>query len=224
MPYHLDLASLGLDFLVKRLREEDLIPSLLPLRAGAADAADRFAAAGIADLGALASRLGKPATKAALALETGLPPAYLDLLSRAVRGWTPKPAPLADFPLLEADFVAALARRGIADGRRLWTEASRRKDRARLASDAGLDPGTLLRAASLADLGRVQWVSPSFACVLYAAGYASTGAVARSAARELAERAAAANAERKIHRGKVGERDMGRLAYLASLLPDELEA
>jgi|GEM_PF-2878383 hypothetical protein len=38
------------------------------------------------------------------------------------------------------------------------------------------------------------------------------------------EKVAAANASLKLFKGKIGIRDMGRLVFLAGLLPDEIEA
>ncbi len=82
----------------------------------------------------------------------------------------------------------------------------------------------MLELERLSDLSRVQWVSPLFASLLSDAGFGSVARVAAAKPDALYAKVDAANDARgRPYKGKVGQRDMGRLIYLASLLPAELE-
>ncbi len=70
----------------------------------------------------------------------------------------------------------------------------------------------------LADLSRVQWVSPTFARALYEAGYGSCSDVAAARAEDVYEAVLRANGGGKYYKGKVGLRDMRRLVQLAGEL------
>lgn len=135
----------------------------------------------------------------------------------------PKPADLAEYPNVPAAVSGALARHGIADSLSLWSAASRAKPRAALASETGVAHGELFELVCLSDLSRIQWVSPLFARLVHDAGFKTVKDVAKASAGDLAARVAAVNGLLKLFKGKIGEKDMGRLVYLAARLPHELE-
>jgi hypothetical protein len=221
MPYHLDFKALRLDYLQKRLLEEDLIPSLLPLREGLADKLARLGAAGVETLDELARSLGKATTLRALSDAAGVPSDYLKLLGRAIRGYTPKAALLKEYPGFPPTAIRELEREGITTSLALYGAALRPGDRGRLAKKTGIADETLSELLGLADLSRIQWVSPLFARLLYDSGFTGVRAVSRASAEDLCRRVDALNKRKKLFKGKIGPRDMGRLVYLASLLPHE---
>lgn len=223
MGYHLDFDVLGLDFLERRLMEEDLIPSQAPLREGLAEKLAALGGAGVKTLSDLEGRLKKDAAVEALSRDSGVGEPYLKLLGRVLRGYRPKPAALSEYPRVDPQLPGALKVHGIADSRTLWTAAHRSEGRKALAAAVGVPLPALTELVLLSDLSRIQWVSPLFAVLLGAAGFKSVAAVAGAGAEDLAVKAAAANRAEGLFKGTVGERDMGRLVYLARRLPLELE-
>jgi hypothetical protein len=224
MPYHLDFTFLKLKFLEERFGKEDLIPSLLPLREGLADKLARLDASGISTLADLSAPLGKAKSLQALSRTAGVAVDYLNLLGRALRGFRPKPADLTDYPGVDKKSVAKLDREGITDSRTLWEAACRGKERVRLAEKTGIDKRALFELVCLADLSRIQWVSPLFARLLHDAGFRNVREVTGAKSEDLFEKVDVVNKMNKLYKGKIGLRDMGRLVYLSSLLTRELEA
>ncbi len=222
MPYHLDLDNLELQYLEKRLTEEDLIPSLLPLRDNLAGNLKCLSAAGFKTPADLCAVLAKEKSLNAVSAAAGIPSGYLKLLGRALRGYTPKPVALGEYPGIGKQIVVKLEREGLNDSRAFWEAARGPKDRQRLAGKTGLTAHMLLEVACLADLSRIQWVSPLFARLLYDAGFKTVRQVALATAPDIFDRVDAVNRKKGLYKGKIGVRDMGRLVYLAALLPDEL--
>jgi hypothetical protein len=223
MPYYLDFSTQTLDFLEKRLLEEDLIPSHLPLREGLSEHLAALRNAGISDLSELDRQLGKTAGIQRISAVTGISTGYLKVLSRVLRGYRPKAAVLAEYPYVVASEISLLAGQGIRDSYDLWTRAASRAARRRLGDESGIPEGELASLVCLSDLSRIQWVSPVFARLLFDAGYRTTADVAAANKERLAADVAAVNQQKMLFRGKIGLRDMGRLTYLASMLPHELE-
>jgi hypothetical protein len=230
MPYHLDFSALDLGYIERRLANEDLIPSLEPLREGLPDKLRKLEKAGMGSIEALEAALAKAKGLAALAEASGIDAEWLKRMGRMLRGWRTEPCKLKEYPFVSkaavggtAEIMGALAGRGIADSKALWEAARAKNARAALAREAGIDPGFLLELCRLSDLSRVQWVSPLFARLLLDAGYGSVARVAAARPEELYAGVDAANAARgRLYKGRVGLRDMGRLVYLAGLLPFEL--
>jgi hypothetical protein len=223
VPYHLDFDSLGLDFLEKRLAGEDLIPSQMVLREGLADTLERCRGAGVASLADLERKLATAKLLQGFSASSGVPAGYLTILARTLRGYRPKPVKLPDYPSVDAKLVSLLAGRGIIDSRSLFDALHKRKERRIFARAAGADEDALLELVRLADLSRIQWVSPLFARLLLEAGFSNTGEISRAKADDVYLRVDEVNKDRKLFKGKIGTRDMGRLVFLAALLPHELE-
>lgn len=223
MAYYLDFSSLGFEYLKNRLNEEDLIPSHLALREDLDARLASLRGLGIATLADLETALSSEAKSVAVADRTGISVDYLKLLRRAVRAYKPRPALLADYPGINQKEVKKLETQGLTTSDVFWEAARRFRDRAIISAKAGIPEGTLFNIASLCDLSRIQWVSPLFARLIHDAGYKSVGDVALATAEELEAGIAAVNREKNLYKGKIGKRDMGRLVYLAGLLPHELE-
>lgn len=75
---------------------------------------------------------------------------------------------------------------------------------------------TLEILARLADLMRVQWVSPTFARMLIVAGYGNVAKVAAANADDLCKALSSINAGDRFFKGKIGLRDVKRLVQAAS--------
>lgn len=216
MSYHVDADTMSLEQLRKRLEGTDLIPSQQPLLDGIAK---RFAAlktAGIKSVATLRVRLKNAKALAALATESDIDPEYLTLLRRAVEGFFPKPQPLSAFDWLEPSIVAKLEKAGVADTKQLFEATT--PDISAFAKKSGLSKHALKECVALADLSRVQWVSPTFARVLVAAGYARAAQVAKAKPDALYNALLKANEGATFYKGKIGQRDIKRLIAAAELV------
>lgn len=223
MGYHIDDNTFGLDRVAAKLEASDLIPSQVPLLDGIRAKMAALEKAGITSLAKLRSELRRPAKLAALATRCGLTSDYLNLLRRAVEGWFPKPPSLADFPGVQLSLTTALDRLGLADAQAFFEAAATKEQRAALAMLAAVPGPALDELAALADLSRIQWVSPLFARLLYDAGFPTVAAVGRAEGQAVYEAASRLNHDNSYYRGKVGLRDMARLVGLAQALPIELD-
>ncbi len=219
MAYELDFSTLTLGFLKKRLLEEDLIPSQIPLTRDLDEHIASLSSCGICTLEDLKKRLQTPKRLGQLAQESGIGKMYLTLLLRVLNGYTPKPQKLA----LLTEHARQLEALGLKTSKEFWTAAHLKKDRAALAQQLGVEEDSLLPLVSLCDLCRLQWVSILFARLLLHAGFRSVGDIAKAEKSVLAQRCEMANRTANLFKGKIGERDMGRLIHLAALADDEVE-
>lgn len=219
MAYELDFGTLTLEFLKKRLSEEDLIPSQIPLTRDLDKHIASLSSCGISTLEDLEKHLKTPKKLQQLADASGIEPPYLSLLLRVLNGYRPKPQKLA----LITEHAAKLETLGLKTSKDFWLAAHLRKDRAELALKLGIDEDLLVPLVCLCDLCRLQWVSILFARLLLQGGYHSVGAIANAEKGVLVRRVAQANRDDALFNGKIGERDMGRLISIAAYLDDEVE-
>jgi Domain of unknown function (DUF4332) len=153
---------------------------------------------------------------AAVAKATGIDAQYLVLLRREIEGYFPKPVDLKTFAWLPKGDIAKLEQNGIDDTAQLYEMADSVKKRTELAKSTDVAIATLEALTRLADLMRVQWVSPTFAQMLIAAGYDSASKVTRAEADELCDALKRVNTGDKFFKGKLGLRDIKRLILAAS--------
>jgi len=171
-----DGEPIDLDELRARLMETDLIPSQKPLLD---DIERRFALlgrAGVSSVAELQRQLKSPKSLEAMAETSKVDAEYLVLLRRTVGGFFPKPRALKDVQWLDVGVVSCLIDAGIKNTDQ-FTEAAT-NGISGLEQRLRLSDGQLSDVAALCDLSRVQWVSPSFAGALIAAGYRSADALA----------------------------------------------
>ncbi len=217
MPYYADDRSTDLSSLQARLEDTDLIPSQLPLRDGLGEKMTALREAGIESVADLRAALKSARSLASLAERSGVDPAYLKLLKRTVNGFFPKPRSLGEADWLDESTITALQKAGIRNTKQLF-EANE-SDIADLARQAGAEPEDLAELGTVSNLCRIQWVSPSFARVLMAAGMVDAAAIARADPDALYAAIAEANEGAKFYKGKVGLRDVRRLVTAAGYVP-----
>ncbi len=199
--------------LAERLRTTDLVPSQRPLLERTDERLAELAVAGVASVADLRARLEYMSSVPAVATVSGVDEDYLVLLRRAVRGFYPRPRPLRAFDWIGPESMAALASVGITDSEQL--RLATRSGPVALAERSGVAVATIAELAELTDLVRVQWVNPSLARALVAAGYPSASALAAADPTELALALAAANERRRFFDATIGERDLGRIVDAA---------
>jgi predicted flap endonuclease-1-like 5' DNA nuclease len=220
MAYHIDDAGMTLADLGERLRSTDLVPSRACLLDDLETALAALSAQGIGTVAQLRDHLRTPKRLADLAQATGLDRQYLTQLRREVEGYFPKPAALRACGWLPEEEIAKLEGHGVDDLAALYAETSAAGRRAALAQSSGVEPGVLDALARLADLSRVQWVSPATARWLVEAGYPSATALAAADPEELGEALQRVNHYGRFFKGRIGLRDLKRLVQAARYVED----
>ncbi len=201
-----------LEFLGKRLEKTDLIPSQRPLLDGLSQNLSALENAGIHDLDTLRKRVKTAASRAALSEVTGVSPEYLNLLRRTVEGLFPKPRPLSEFHWLKKETLGRLETAGLKTTHQVFEAGN---DWAEKARKAKLAKQEIQEIQSLSDLCRVQWVSPSFAGALFAAGFETAEALCVADPEAVHAAVLKANENARFFRGSVGLRDIRRLVAAA---------
>ena len=215
MVYHTEANHISLDDLRERIAATDLVPSRASLTDGIGDKMDALQEQGIATLACLRDELKNARRLTAVAEKTGIDSQYLILLRREIEGYFPKPVALKEFDWLPKDDIVKLEQSEIGDTAVLYAMTSSAKKRSELAESTGVRSAALDILAQVADLMRVQWVSPTFARMLVAAGYESTAQVAAADADDLCEALARVNTGNRFFKGKIGLRDTKRLIQAA---------
>lgn len=207
----------SLDDLRARLEAIDLIPSQEPLRERIAERFALLARAGINSVVDLQSRLKSRRSVESLAADSGIDEDYLVLLRRAVQGFYPRPRPLRAFDWVDENVIAALEAAGVKNSQQL--NAATEEGLAELAERAHVPVSELAPLAALCELVSVQWVSPSFARALVAAGFPSSAAVAQADPDLLCRAVATANGDGRFYKGSIGRRDISRVIDAAGYVP-----
>jgi hypothetical protein len=214
--YHIDAEKVSLDDMQQRIKAADLVPSRVSLQDEIGLKMKALKKQGIQTLADLRHELKSAQRRATLAKATGIEAQYLVLLRREIEGYFPEPVALKTLTWLAKDDIAKLAHHEVSDTATLYETATSAKKQAQLAQATGVDLATLHDLACLADLTRVQWVSPTTARMLIAAECDSAARLAKADAGALCEALERVNAKGKFFKGKIGLRDVRRIVQAAS--------
>jgi hypothetical protein len=173
----------------------------------------------IMSLANLRTKVKNPKRIEAVSQATGIDSQYLVLLRREIESYFPKPFALKDFDWLPRVEIAKLEANGIRDTAALYNMVINNTSKVELARSMNLDITILETLASLVDLTRIQWVSPTAARMLAEATYESAAKVAHANAEDLYKALDVVNKRGSYFKGKIGLRDVKRLIYAASCLP-----
>lgn len=217
MSYYIDGHATDLDTLQERLQSTDLIPNQEPLLDGIVEKMASIKKAGVSSLADLRSALKTEESLTSLAGNSGVDASYLKLLRRVINGFFPKPRSLKDIDWLESDAINSLNKAGVKNTQHFFDAAS--AGLARLAKRIGIDQEDAQELQAISDLCRIQWVSPTFARVIVAAGVTNAAAFADAKPEELFARITKANGNAIFYKGKVGLRDIRRLVAAAAHVP-----
>lgn len=217
--YHIDSHSVDLNALQNRLQKTDLIPSHEPLLNDIAEKMTLINDAGLHSLEDLRTELKTATSLALLSKNTGIDINYLKLLRRAINGFFPKPRPLKDVDWLGTDAVVRLDKAGIKNTQQFFDTAC--GDVTGLVKRTGISQKNALELGAISDLCRIQWVSPTFARALTAAGFTNAAAVAQASPEDLYQAIIKANRQAKFYKGKIGLRDIKRLVAAAAYVPSD---
>jgi hypothetical protein len=215
MAYHIDAEKIGLDDLQRRIEGTDLVPSRASLLDGLQMKLQVLEQQGITTLASLRSELKNAKRRKALSNVTGIDVQYLILLRREIGGYFPKPSALKAFDWLPKEEVAKLEENGMRDTAALYQAAVSVESGTELAESIGVDAAVLEALIRLADLTRVQWVSPTAARMLVEAGYDSVSMLAAADSEDLYKALVRVNEGDRFFKGKIGLRDVKRLVQAA---------
>lgn len=219
MSYHINAEKVSLNELRNRIEETDLVPSRSSLLDGIDTKAKVLEQQGITTLAGLRKELNNAKRLDALSKATGIDKQYLILLRREVEGYFPKPPSLKAFDWLPEGEIAKLEEKGIRHAAALYEAACNLESRTALAKSTGVNVAILEALVRLADLTRVQWVSPMAARMLEEAGYDGASKVASANPEEMCEALFRVNEGGRFFKGKIGLRDIKRLVRAASFVP-----
>jgi isopentenyl diphosphate isomerase/L-lactate dehydrogenase-like FMN-dependent dehydrogenase len=219
MGYYIDAENIALNDLRTRIQETDLVPSRLSLLDGIEINFKKLEQYGIKTLAHLRHGLKTSKRLEAVANATAIDRQYLILLRREIESYFPKPFVLKAFDWLSKDLIEELEENGIRDTETLYQAGSSSIRKAELARSAGVDVSALDALFQLADLTRVQWVSPTAARMLVEAGYESSARLAEADAEILSEALLRVNEGGRFFKGKIGLRDIKRLIRAAGYIP-----
>jgi hypothetical protein len=220
MEYHIDAEKVSLDDLRTRIDETDLVPSRVSLLEGIGVNFKALEKQGITTLAGLRKELKNAKRLEALSKKTRISTQYLTLLRREIEGYFPKPPALKAFEWLPQEEIARLEGQGIRDAAALCKAAGSTAGRAELVKTAGVDPAVLETLARLADLTRVQWVSPTTARMLLETGCDSVSRLAAADAETLCNALERVNEGSRFFKGKIGLRDIKRLVRAAGYVQE----
>ncbi|HEX2995089.1 MAG TPA: DUF4332 domain-containing protein, partial [Anaerolineales bacterium] len=193
----------------------DLVPSRASLLEKLGSKMKVLEQHGIRTLACLRDELKTTKRLDAVATATGIDVQYLTLLRREIEGYFPKPFALKSFDWLPGSEITKLERSGIKDTAALYEATDTRQKRTALAKSTGVDGTVLETLAQLADLTRVQWVSPTAARMVIESGCKSAAELAKADPGELAEAFVCVNAGNRLFKGRIGLRDIKRLIQAA---------
>ena len=220
MTYHIDAETIQLADLRQRIERTDLIPSRAPLLEGIEEKFTELKKQGITTLSTLRGELKNNSRLENLSFRTGIDAGYLILLRREIESFFPKPFALKGFHWLPEDELSKLVDAGIQTTASLYQAACSSRKRHALAASTGVDEATLEELFCLADLTRVQWVSPNAARMLMDAGITSVICLSSADANQLHAALERVNHGGKYFKGNIGLRDIRRLIHSAAYLSD----
>jgi len=219
MAYYINDASISLPNLRKRIEATDLVPSRATLLEGIENNFFELEKQGITTLAALRYELKSNKRLENISIMTGVDSQYLVLLRREIESYFPGPYALNDFFWLPKEEITKLEERGLGDTAALYNTASSAKNIAETAESISIDVTILETLIKLADLTRVQWVSPTTARMLMEAGFDCASKLASADSENLYNALMQVNAEYRFFKGKIGLRDVKRLIHAACYLP-----
>lgn len=216
MSYYIDSEKISLDDLQKRFEETDLIPSRISLLENVKEKFTTLKTQGISTLSDLRKELKNAKNILELSKKTNIDLNYLKMLRLEIEGYFPKAIPLKSFNWLPEKIIKKLESIGFKNTVVLYEALNSAKEKSEIIVKSKINDEFLDSLFSLIDLTRIQWVSPLFARMLFAAGYDTVKKVAMADAEILCNKLDKINKMNNYWRGKIGLRDIKRLIKAAS--------
>jgi len=175
---------------------------------------------GIKTVAGLRKELKNTKGQDTISKDTGINVQYLNILRREIESYFPKPALLKEFNWLPKEDITKLEANGISNTAALHNAAYDTKGTTDLAKSTNVDFEILGIIIKLADLTRVQWVSPITARMLMEAVIGSPSSLAAAVPEHLYNALMQVNKGGRYYKGTIGLRDIKRLIKAAGYVSD----
>jgi hypothetical protein len=206
--YSLDPGGISMDRFLELTLSRKPVPGRAALHERIGERFNILASRGIGHLGQLIAMLGDREKRAALALETGIPEAYLVLLKREAGSYLSRPYPLSDLPGIPYEFTEVLLTRKIKNTREFYEKVQTGARRQEVSAWSGIPADRLKEIFSLCELCRITGVGPRFARVLYDSGIRSLKAFAETGAGPLLKKCLETMEKSGHQKQNLGEDDL----------------
>jgi len=207
--------TVSLSDLKTRIRSTDLVPSRAGLLEDIDAIFEKLSQRGISSWMDLQKCIKNPKHLDDFAKEAGIDLLYLVLLRRETEGYHPKPFDVKAIDWVSQETITKLTENGISNSETLFSRFNETALQVEFADEVGIDRETMNYLVRLAELCRVQWVSPTTGRMLIEAGYEDCQKLASADADELYEAMNRVNENGKFFKGTIGLRDIKRLIKAA---------
>ncbi|MCG8569345.1 MAG: DUF4332 domain-containing protein [Spirochaetes bacterium] len=208
MGYVNDFTKIPLDQFKNKLKKRVLIPSQMILKEGIDSIFLIFEQMNIQNIGQLFDLLKQKDKFKELSQNDPLSENYLTVLFRHIKGKQPKPRKLEDFTWVDDEVIGKLQNEGLKNTKQLYDFVLKQTNITDVIHKIGLHKDEFNKLLKQTDLTRIQWVSPTFAHVLYEAGYDTVKKVQAANRDDLYHKIIKLNKEKELYKGKIGLNDM----------------
>ena len=223
MGYYIDLESISLESYRIKLESAYLPPGRLILKDRTEERFGYFMHLGIKNVKELLQLLRKKKNFGELLKEDCFSEKYLTILLRELNSMLPKPNRIKDFTGISAEVILKLEKLGIKDTAGFFNRVKSREDRKELASQTGITDTDILELTGLSDLSRIKWTGPTFARMLFDAGFDTVDKAAGADYNDLHTRINQINKEKGLYKGQIGLNDIKIFINAAKEVPLEIE-
>lgn len=208
MGYAIDLGTIEIKQYKEKLKNKNLVPSRMILKKKIEERFAHFIEIGVETASDLFGLLKKKGRIEELSKLNNFTEEYLTILLRELNSIQAKPRKLKQFEWISDDTIKKLEKEGIKNTQQLYELVLTRKSRKDLADKLCMNENELLELTKQTDLSRIQWVNPTFARVLYEAGYDTIQKVQKANYENLYKKIIEINEKRNLYKGSIGLNDM----------------
>lgn len=224
MSYSIDFSKVTLEEYKKDIQKKSFIPSRQILKDKVDIHFSAFEKAKIRNIEELLSIICNKKSKEELLKDKNISEEYLTVLIRELKSIQSKPLKLSEFNWISKSIINSIEKAGISNTKILYERLAKADERKQFSKIAGVDEKEILELLKLSDLTRIQWVNPTFAHVLYAAGFDTVWKVSKADYEDLYKKITLKNEEMKLYKGKIGLNDMKLCIEAAKSIDAEIEA
>jgi hypothetical protein len=224
MSYSIDFSKVTLEEYKKDIQKKSFIPSRQILKDKVDIHFSAFEKAKIRNIEELLSIICNKKSKEELLKDKNISEEYLTVLIRELKSIQSKPLKLSEFNWISKSTINSIEKAGISNTKILYERLAKADERKQFSKIAGVDEKEILELLKLSDLTRIQWVNPTFAHVLYAAGFDTVWKVSKADYEDLYKKITLKNEEMKLYKGKIGLNDMKLCIEAAKSIDAEIEA
>lgn len=217
--YSLDLKSFDLREYKKILVQKDILPGRIILKEKIEERFDILEKEHIKNLQDLHNALKTKKKIEDFAIKTNLSIEYLTVLRRDVNAYTSKPVHLDEFHCVSKPFIEKLQEHGILHSKHYFDLTISKEDRNNMVQLTGIDLEEVLKLTKLTNLVRINGVGPTFAIMLFDAGFDTIEKILETKDEEIQNRVAKLNKNNAYTKARFILEDVEYVKKFASKLP-----